>query len=183
MGHKHSRDSLLDAALEVAGSDGLHRLSFGRVAVRAGTSDRVVVYYFPTKDDLVAGVLARVGEQLLALLAPVLDGTLVDDHRALARAVWSAVGEAGSSPLVAVYVEALGLAAAGTAPYTTAAPAVVDAWTAWFAEHLVGSATHRTSEARAALALVDGLLLLRLAAGPEAAADAARALGLVEGAG
>lgn len=178
MGHKHSRESLLDAALEVAGADGLHRLSFGRVASRAGTSDRVVVYYFPSKDELVTGVLARVGEQLLGLLSPVLDGVVAGDHRDLARAVWSAVADAGSSPLVAVYVEALGLAAAGTAPFTTAAPAVVEAWTAWFADHLTGSDERRRSEARAALALVDGLLLLRLAAGPVAADDAARTLGL-----
>lgn len=177
MGHKHSRDALLDAALAVAADEGLHRLSFGRVATRAGTSDRVVVYYFPSKDDLVAGVLDRVGALLLAMLAPVLDGT-VDDHRALARTVWSAVGTAGSEPLVAVYVEALGLAASGTAPYTTAAPAVVEAWTGWFAEHLTGDADARRSEARASLALVDGLLLLRVAAGEDAAHDAARALGL-----
>lgn len=177
MGHKHSRDALLDAALAVAAEQGLHRLSFGRVATRAGTSDRVVVYYFPTKDDLVTGVLERVGDLLLTMLAPVLAGP-VEDHRALARTVWSAVGTAGSEPLVAVYVEALGLAASGTPPYTTVAPAVVEAWTGSFAAHLAGDDTTRRSEARAALALVDGLLLLRLAAGEAAADDAARTLGL-----
>lgn len=178
MGHKHSPDTLLDAALAVAADEGLHRLSFGRVAARARTSDRVVVYYFPTKDDLVTAVLGRVGEQLLGMLAPVLGDVVVADHHELARTVWSAVGSAGSEPLVSVYVEALGLAAAGTAPYTTAAPAVVDAWTAWFADHLVGDDAARRSGALAALALVDGLLLLRLVAGEPAAVEAARTLGL-----
>ena len=61
MGPKHSRDDLLDVALAVAAREGLHRLSFGRVAARAGVSDRIVVYYFPSKDDLVTSVPGSFG--------------------------------------------------------------------------------------------------------------------------
>jgi AcrR family transcriptional regulator len=178
VGHKHSRESLLAAAVIVAQDEGLHRLSFGRVATRAGTSDRVVVYYFPTKQALVQGVLEAVGAGLLERLGPVLDGARPSDHRELARLVWVAVGHQGTDPAVAVYVEALGLAAARTPPYPDAARAVAESWTTWFADHLPGTDGERRSEARAALALVDGLLLVRLAAGPEVAEDAARTLGV-----
>ena len=108
----------------------------------------------------------------------MLDGAQPGDHRELARRVWAAVGQGGADPAVAVYVEALGLAAARTPPYPEAARAVAEAWTAWFAGRLPGPDEERWSQARAALALVDGLLLVRLTAGPDAAADAARALGV-----
>lgn len=178
MGHKHSRETLLAAAVGVAQDEGLHRLSFGRVAARAGTSDRVVVYYFPSKEALVQGVLEAVGAGLLEQLGPVLEGAQARDHRDLARQVWAAVGHRSTEPAVAVYVEALGFAAARTPPYPEAARAVAEAWTTWFADHLPGTDGDRRSEARAALALVDGLLLVRLAAGPDAAAEAAHALGV-----
>ena len=35
--------------------DGLSNLTFGRLAKRLGMADRTIVYYFPTKADLIAG--------------------------------------------------------------------------------------------------------------------------------
>lgn len=179
VGHKHSAASLLDAALAVVHDEGLHRLSFGRVARRAGTSDRVVVYYFPTRDTLVGAVVSEIGRRLLAGLEPVLKGPPAADHRALAARAWLVVREPGSAALLTTYVEAMGLAAGGTAPYTALAPAVVDSWVEQLEAHVAGDPERRRSEALAALALLDGLLLLRLAAGPAQADTAARALGLV----
>ena len=60
MGYRHTKDDILDAAVATAFEDGLSQLTFGRVAKRRGISDRVVVYYFPTKDELVTEVNARV---------------------------------------------------------------------------------------------------------------------------
>ena len=48
VGHKYSRDEILTAAVTSVLTDGLHRLTYGRVAREIGTSDRVVAYYFPT---------------------------------------------------------------------------------------------------------------------------------------
>ena len=50
--------------MAAAFDEGLSCLTFGRVAKRIGVSDRIVVYYFPTKEDLVGGVLAAVGAEL-----------------------------------------------------------------------------------------------------------------------
>ena len=69
MGHKHSHDEILAGALAVAFEDGLVGLTFGRVAKHLGVSDRIVVYYFPSKDDLVGDVLVAMGLQLQETLA------------------------------------------------------------------------------------------------------------------
>ena len=75
MGYKHSHDEILTAAVDEAFAGGLSALTFARVARRAGTSDRIVVYYFPSKDELIAAVLAALGVRLQAALAAVFDVT------------------------------------------------------------------------------------------------------------
>ena len=69
MGHKHSKAEILDGALATAFDVGLGQVTYGRVARRLGISDRIVVYYFPAKDDLISEVLISMGTQLQSTLA------------------------------------------------------------------------------------------------------------------
>lgn len=177
MGPKHSRDEILAAALAVARANGLSRLSFGRVATEAGTSDRMVVYYFPTKDDLVTAVLLAIGIELQERLARAFREPAAD-HRALARTAWPLLARPEVDPSFALFFEANGLAAAGVAPYTTLVPQLVDVWVSWVAGFLTGPTRARRAEAEATVALLDGLLLLRQLGGSAAANRAATALGL-----
>ncbi|MBU6317931.1 MAG: TetR family transcriptional regulator, partial [Acidobacteria bacterium] len=68
MGYRHDRDDMLRAAMRLVLADGLGALTFGRVAAEVGSSDRMVVYYFPTKADLVVGVVTAFGMQLQSTL-------------------------------------------------------------------------------------------------------------------
>ena len=177
MGPRHSREEILDAALATAFAEGLHRLTYGRVAARVGTSDRMVVYYFPTKADLVGAVLLELGLRLQASLAPAVTSPAAD-HRDLARALWPHLAHPEADPVFALFFQATGLAAAGSALYADLVPLLVDAWVDWAAGVLAGPAADRRSEATAAIVLVDGLLLLRQIRGAAAADDAARRLGV-----
>ena len=177
MGRKHTKDELLSSALDTAFDVGLSQLSFGRVADRAGTSDRMVVYYFPTKDDLLAEVLVAVGLHLQRILGDVLP-KVGSDHVALARAAWPALARPGVDPYLALFFEANGLAAAGVEPFRTLVPELVDQWIDWLAGFADGTPTRRRAEGAAAIALVDGLLLLRQLRGPRAAQQAATTLGV-----
>ena len=69
MGYKHSREDLLTAAARLAASSGIGSLTFGSVGASLGISDRTVVYYFPTKADMITSVIAALGEQLQTALA------------------------------------------------------------------------------------------------------------------
>lgn len=179
MGHRHTREEILDGALGVAFADGLSQLTYGRVAKRLGISDRIVVYYFPTKDDLVGDVLLALGARLQETLAPAM-GATVAGHRALVRAAWPVLARADADPVFAVFFEANGLAAAGRTPYRDLVPQLVEAWITWAATLVRGPADRRRAEAEAAIALIDGLLLLRQLAGPEAADRAAHRLGIAD---
>lgn len=177
MGYKHTRDEILEGARAVALTDGLSRLSFGRVAKHLDINDRVVVYYFPTKDDLVGAVLLALGDQLQQTLAPAF-ATAAPDHRELARRAWPLLARSDADPTFALFFEANGLAAAGLEPYRTLVPRLVDGWIAW-ASDLIDDAGAR-DEAAAAIALLDGLLLLRQLAGGATADRAARRLGITD---
>jgi AcrR family transcriptional regulator len=176
MGHKHTRDEILQGALAVAFADGLSSLTYGRVARQLAISDRIVVYYFPTKADLVGDVLVSLGIQLQDVLAPAFTSP-VPDYRQLVRVAWPILARPSADPVFALFFEANGLAATGREPYRTVVPQLVEAWIAWAAEFLEGTPAQRRAEAETAIALIDGLLLLRLLGGPAAANRAAKRVG------
>ena len=172
MGYRHAKDELLDSAVESALEQGLSRLTFGSLARRLGISDRTLVYYFPTKDDLLSEVLAAIGSRLQDALGPALTSP-VADHLEFVESVWPTISAPRFDRVFAVYFEARGLAAAGLEPYRTMASALVQDWITWADQWIDGDADWRRTETAAAIAALDGLLLLRQLAGAATADRAA----------
>jgi AcrR family transcriptional regulator len=177
MGHKYTRDELLAGALATALDGGLSELTFGRVAKRLGVSDRIVVYYFPTKSDLIGEVVSAMGAGLQVALAEAFAEPAAD-HAEIVRRAWPVLAAQDHERVFALFFEANGLAAIGLEPYATIVPQLVEEWIEWVAALLVGTADERRAGAEAAIAVLDGLFLLRLLAGAEAADRAAAALGV-----
>ena len=177
MGYRHSKDEILEGAVAAALDDGLSQLTFGRLAKRLGINDRTIVYYFPTKDDLTTEVVMAVGVQLQQMLGDAFS-TPAADHLELARAAWPVLARREADPIFALFFEANGLAAARREPYDALVPQLIEAWITWVMTFLTGTVTRRRAEAEAAIALIDGLLLLRQLGGSAAAARAARRLGV-----
>jgi AcrR family transcriptional regulator len=178
VGHKHTKEEILEGALAAALDDGLSQLTFGRLAKRLGISDRIVVYYFPTKQDLISEVILAMGAKLQERLGAAFDRPAAD-HRDLAAAAWPVLATAETDRIFALFFEANGLAAVGRQPYAELVPALVAAWIDWVSAHIEGDPEFRRAEAETAIAVIDGLLLVRLLAGPDSAERAARNLGAV----
>jgi AcrR family transcriptional regulator len=173
MGYRHTKEEILEGAIAAAFEDGLSQITFGRLAKRLGVSDRIIVYYFPSKDELITEILVELGSKLQAALGAT-SSSMPADHRALVRSVWPLLARPEADPVFALFFEAAGLAAAGREPYRTLVPQLVEGWIEWAAGLLGGPPGRRRREAAAAIALVDGLLLLRQLAGPETADRAAK---------
>ncbi|MGN9846745.1 TetR/AcrR family transcriptional regulator [Nonomuraea sp. H19] len=62
--HEERRLQITEAVVRIAASRGLQAASMREVAAEAGVSLRLVQYYFHTKQELLAAVLAYLGEQL-----------------------------------------------------------------------------------------------------------------------
>jgi AcrR family transcriptional regulator len=176
MGYRHTKEEILDGALTVAFDDGLSQLTYGRVARQLGISDRVVVYYFPSKEDLVSEVLVGVGIQLQQALEPAFRSP-AEDHLQLVKAAWPVMAREEVDAVFSLFLEATGLAASGREPYRTLVPQLVEAWITWAADYLQGTPARRRTEAETAVAVLDGLLLLRQMAGTAAADRAAKRIG------
>ena len=178
MGYRHSADEILDEAVEVAVANGLAELTFAKVAAGLGISDRMVVYYFPTKLDLVAGVATRLGAELQQLLAKAFgdERRSPDDLLALA---WPVLASRRGDRVFALFFEMIGYASAGQEPYPQMVRSLMEAWRDWLAERVVGERTDvRRRRALSVMARIDGLLMIRRTMGKEAAVLAAREMGI-----
>lgn len=175
MGHKYTKEALLAGALDAALEDGLSQLTFGRLAKRLGISDRILVYYFPTIADLVSQVIVAMGLRLQEAIAPAFSAPAAD-HLEMVRRAWPVVATPDHSRVFALFFEANGLAVVGREPYASLVPTLVTGWIDWAAEFIAGTAAERRTQAGAAIAIIDGLVLLRLLAGSDAADQAASAI-------
>ena len=83
-----ARAALLAACVEYVLAHGLADLSLRPLAAAAGTSPRIILYYFSSKDELVDAVVAEIGRRRGALLAGWATRSGEHDSRTLLIAAW-----------------------------------------------------------------------------------------------
>jgi AcrR family transcriptional regulator len=178
VGYRHSEEEIVEAAAATALEYGMSGLTYRRVADRLAISDRMVVYYLPTKSDLVLAAMTAVSVKLQQLLGEAF-GDERRDSDALVREAWPVLTTPAAAKVFAIFFEAIGLAAARTDPYDQLVPAMMQAWLDWLTTRSSGATPlARRRNALAVIARVDGLLLVRQTLGTDASNDAARALGV-----
>lgn len=68
-----TRDRILDAALDLFGTRGVDAVSLDEIAMAVGVRKQTVLYWFPSKDALVNGVLERAASELVAVIEAAVD--------------------------------------------------------------------------------------------------------------
>ena len=178
MGYRHSTEEILAAAVEETMASGWSGLTFKRVGDRLGISDRTVVYYFPTKLDLIGGVAGTLAGKLTELLESAFGSGPMNSRDLLKRA-WPTLTASEADQIFVLFFEIVGLAASRTSPFDVLAPTLVDGWVEWLVPHVLGSSLEiRRRRALAAVAQIDGLLLIRHILGSDAANAAAHEIGI-----
>jgi AcrR family transcriptional regulator len=102
------RPAILTAAAEVISERGVQNTRISDVAERAGTSAPGVLYWFPTKDELLAEALQFADDRFYANLTGELDGLETATER-LGRMVelWPAEGDGETVLWMELWVRAL----------------------------------------------------------------------------
>ena len=173
------KEQLLELAYAYVREHGLGRLSLRPLATAIGSSPRVLLFLFESKDGLVRALLARARRDELRLL------TETGPADGLAEAggqVWAWLSDPAHRPLLALWVEAYGRSLIETdGPWAGFAAGTVTDWLAVLAraQPAATRATERSTAARTAvLALLRGALLDLLATGDTARTTAAVTTGL-----
>lgn len=176
MGSKYSREEMVAAVAAVAVRGGIAKLTYRNVAEELGTSDRMVVYYFPTKEDLVMAAVTALSTEMQALLEQAFGNKrrLPDD---LLERAWPVFKKKSADRIFQLFLELVGMSAGKAAPYGEISRMILNGWADWLAERVdAPTPQERRRMALGVMARVDGLLLLRHVLSSTAANDAAIAL-------
>ena len=149
------RAELADAATDHALEHGLIGLSLRPLAASLGTSDRMLLYHFRDKDDLVATVLRVSNDRSVGLIEAIPPRRGV---RAAVVGLWEATTSGQLERCQRLYVEAAALGLLGREPYVTVVREANERWVSTMADHLVASGADRR-RARRAVTLLDAAFM------------------------
>jgi AcrR family transcriptional regulator len=159
---------LLEAAYRYALEHGLADMSLRPLAAAVGSSPRVLLYLFGSKDGLIRALLARARADELAMLAGVQAAGSAD-LATLAGHVWSWLAAPEHRPLLALWTEAYARSLIEPdGPWAGFARSTVDDWLALLAgaqPAAVRCTPTGCNRRTAVLALLRGALLDLLATG------------------
>lgn len=126
---------------------GLIELSLRPLAAELGTSDRMLLYHFGSKDELVADVLRCSNDRAVAQIDALAPSA---DLRAAVGDLWAAVQAAPADRCTRIYVEASALGLFGREPYASVVRGANALWTAALVGHLIRSGVAEALAQRAA---------------------------------
>jgi AcrR family transcriptional regulator len=149
------REQLAQAATDYVLTHGLVGLSLRPLAAELGTSDRMLLYHFADKDDLVSTVLRFSNDRSVAEVRAL---PAAPDVRRAVLDLWALVASPPLASCQRMYVEAAALGLFGQEPYASVVREANLVWEAALADHLVAAGTPR-DRARRAVALLDAALM------------------------
>lgn len=153
---------------------GLAGLSLRPLALAAGTSDRMLLYHFGTKQRLVADLLDYIAAGFADALDMVLPPGRAHSRAACLKSVAAATRGPAFAPYLVLWWQIVAGAAQGEPTWRAAAVAIVDRMLGWMEQHLPADDPDPASAARHILTLLEGAQMLD-AVGRSDIADAALA--------
>ena len=142
------RDQFVAAATDFVLEHGLIGLSLRPLAAALGTSDRMLLYHFGSKDDLVAAVLRESNDRSIAHVRALPPMSTVRDE---VLRLWGEMNAPDLDRCQRVYVEAAALGLLGREPYASVVRDANAAWAAALADRLAAAGAPRSRVARAVM--------------------------------
>ena len=155
MSNLERRVEWTEAATDYALEHGLIGLSLRPLAADLGTSDRMLLYHFDSKDDLIAAVLRTSNERSTAHLRAMEPSA---DLHAAVHDLWAVMLIPQVDRCSRLYVEAAALGLLGKEPYVSVVRESNGHWTEAMVDHVVRSGVRRPL-ARRAVTLIDAAFM------------------------
>jgi AcrR family transcriptional regulator len=170
-----ARERLLAAAMEHVAAEGVGSLSLRGLAAALGTSHRMLIYHFGSREGLLIEVIRAVEDQQRAALADMPLDPEASPADSM-RAMWRGVADPSLWPNERLFFEVYVQALQGSPHARPLLDGIVDSWVDPLAAIAVARGqpeAEARAEARLGVAVVRGLLLDLLATGDRAGVDAA----------
>lgn len=141
--------------------EGMRGASLRPLAAAAGTSDRMLLYYFADKDELIAATLNRVAARLTIMLDSAISDRALLAFPEMLTTVWHAVGSTALRPHMRLWLELAAASARDQEPHRTIANDIMNMFVRWTVDHLAADpASQRERLSALLLATIEGALFL-----------------------
>jgi AcrR family transcriptional regulator len=169
------RQRLLEAAIDHVAEHGIGELSLRELAARIGTSHRMLIYHFGSKEGLLMAIVHEVEARQREYFANFIADPSIDPAD-LGRAFWKRVSAPSLDRNVRLFFELYGQAIQGRPGTVGFLDRIVDSWVEPLTEFGVRRGVPRETaraDARLGVAVTRGLLLDLVATGNREAVDEA----------
>ncbi|MCL9981729.1 MAG: TetR/AcrR family transcriptional regulator [Erythrobacter sp.] len=173
-----SKDSLLPLLAQHVLAHGLGQASLRPLAKAAGTSDRMLLYHFGTKEALIAELLGYLARTYAATLDAALAGERPVTRGQVVARILKHARHPATQPFTALWWEIVAGAARGVDSYRAAAQAMMDELLGWLEGQMPAGDPDPKGGARYLLTLIEGTLMLAAIGHEGTARDGLLASGL-----
>ncbi|GGR51531.1 AcrR family transcriptional regulator [Nocardioides luteus] len=149
------KEELLEQVVEHVLEHGLIGLTLRPLAAAIGTSDRMLIYHFGGRDELVAAVVARANDHSVAAVKSMEPA---EDVRTGVEALWHAYREEPMHSCLQIYLQAAATGLIGMEPYRSVVRAANELWYAALRDYITACGAPPERAGRIAT-LVDSSLI------------------------
>ena len=155
------REAAIERMADHVLAEGLRAATLRSLAAAAGTSDRMLLYYFADKDELLTATLDRVAERMVVELDKAIPARSQQSFDALLNQAWAALASESLRPFMPLWLDLAAGAARGVQPHREIAGRIADGFLSWVTIRLLPEEDGRPSPvAPLFLAVIEGLYLL-----------------------
>jgi len=155
------RADLLDKLADHVLAEGLAGSSLRALAKAAGTSDRMLLYYFKDKADIIGAVLGVIAQRQMGLLAAEMAPQPLPID-ALRKRLWSSLSGEAMWPFMCVWLEVASLSARGDTFYRSVGELIGRGFLDWGQSQLDSPDDEsRARDAARLLTSIEGMLVLK----------------------
>ena len=165
---KRDKTTLLSDLADHVLAHGLNTASLRPMAAAAGTSDRMLIYYFETKDGLISELLDHLAAQMAHRLDHAIPPRRYASEAQLLTDIVALMRSDSFAPYIRVWLDIISSAAQGSEAHRAAGHGIINLYLEWLAKR------HPKGAEGAALALtvIEGTLIMD-ALGHKVVTDAA----------
>jgi AcrR family transcriptional regulator len=155
------KDQLRDKALDYCLAHGIAELSLRPLALQIGTSARLLIYHFGSRDGLIVAVMDEAQRRMQHSFGELMRAA---GNRTALRTFWDWTTDAGNTPYLRLLFEVQMLALQNPAAYAHYLQGTSSSWLALI-EAALPPSSDRRARATLCAAVIDGLLLEFLSTG------------------